>query len=100
MWNSYLAENVLLGLIAGTVCTVLFVAVYRFLGRVFRGNPVTRVILDVGVLFAVGGVLLAFTLFANAFETTGLNLAGRRAFILAAFAPALAARIVAGRRAR
>jgi len=96
----HIIVNAALGLLTGALGTFIYVRAFRFLNRGHFGNKVPRQILDLVVWFTLGLLLLAATLIADAVETMGRTSEDQFAFIIAALAPALAARIIAEVRAR
>ena len=90
-----LVRIVAFGIIVGAVASAAYVVLFRLIARTFRGNFISVSVLELLAALVAGAVFIVLAYSATTLEPTIGVPAGRAVFVLAAFVPAIAARIIA-----
>jgi len=99
MLDRHFVSSVLLGLFAGTLGTIAYVAGRRQLKR-FRGRPLTLIALDMAILFGISIVVLGLILAVDSLLARVRASYNPQILVLSMFVPKAIARVIAERRAR
>jgi hypothetical protein len=94
-----IASSILIGLVAGTLGTIAYVAGRRRLWR-FRSRPLARIFLELGILFGASAVILGVIFFADSLLARARASYNPQILVLSMFVPMGIARIIAERLAR
>jgi hypothetical protein len=99
MLDRRFVSSVLLGLVAGTLGTIAYVAGRRRLKR-FRGRPLTLIALYLAILFGISVVVLGLILSVDSLLARVRASYNPQMLVLSMFVPMGIARVIAERRAR
>jgi hypothetical protein len=99
MIDRHFVSSVLLGLVAGMLGTVAYVAGHRHLNR-FRGRPLTFLTLDLVLTLGISVVLLGLILSVDTLLARVRASYNPQILVLSMFVPMGIARVIAERRAR
>jgi hypothetical protein len=99
MLDRHFVASVMLGLLAGTLGTVAYVAGRRRLRR-YRGRPATRMALDLALLFGISLLALILILSVNSWLARVRASYNPQILVLSMLAPLAIASLVAERRVR